>query len=182
MTQPLEVTVIRSAKRKKTAQARLVDGRLEVRIPARASRAEEARLVDQFRRRFERAERSRAIDLSARANRLAKQLNLPKPAEIRWVTNQCHRWGSCSPSTGTVRISDRMAGFPVWVIDHVIVHELAHLVERGHTARFKELAARYPRAERAEGFLIAKSGATDPDTDPMADDVETERSDPEVRS
>ncbi|MEO6627060.1 MAG: M48 family metallopeptidase [Aquihabitans sp.] len=171
MTDPLEVTVIRSAKRKKTAQARLVHGRLEVRIPARASRAEEARLVDQFRRRFERTGRSDAIDLSARATRLAKQLDLPKPTEIRWVTNQGHRWGSCTPSTGTIRISDRLSGFPVWVIDHVIAHELAHLVERSHNARFKELASRYPLAERAEGYLIAKSGATDPATDPLANDL-----------
>lgn len=182
MSDPLEVTVIRSAKRKKTAQARLIGGRLEVRIPARSSRAEEARLVEQFRRRFERSARSSTVDLSARASRLAKHLDLPRPREIRWVTNQSHRWGSCTPSTGTIRISDRMAGFPVWVIDHVIVHEMAHLVERGHNARFKELAARYPLAERAEGFLIAKSGATDPDTDPMADDLDAERPDTELRS
>lgn len=168
----MEVTVIRSAKRRKTAQARMVDGRLEVRIPARASRAEERRLVEQFRRRFERSTSGERVDLAARARRLARAHDLPLPAEIRWVSNQEHRWGSCTPSTGVIRLSDRMADFPTWVIDHVIVHELAHLVEHRHDARFRALAARYPLAERAEGFLLAKAGGTDPDVDPLGDDLD----------
>jgi len=168
----VEVTVIRSSKRRKTAQARLVEGRLEVRIPARSSAAEESRLVEQFRRRFDRASTTQRIDLTTRARHLARAHDLPRPSDIRWVSNQAHRWGSCTPSTGAVRISDRMAGFPTWVIDHVIVHELAHLVERRHNARFAALVARYPLAERAEGFLIARSGLTDPATDPLSDDVD----------
>lgn len=168
----MEVTVIRSAKRRKTAQARMVDGRLEVRIPARASRAEERRLVEQFRRRFERSSAGERIDLAARARRLAKAHDLPVPTDIRWVSNQEHRWGSCTPSTGVIRLSDRMADFPTWVIDHVIVHELAHLVVHRHDARFHELANRYPLAERAEGYLLAKAGGTEPDVDPLGDDVD----------
>lgn len=170
----MDVTVIRSPKRRKSAQARLVDGLLEIRIPARSSKAEEARLVAQFRRRFEREAAADRVDLKARAARLARRHGLPKPTEIRWVSNQAHRWGSCTPDTGVVRLSDRMAGFPTWVIDHVIVHELAHLVERGHGPAFQELAGRYPQAERAEGFLIAKAGGTDPDIDPMANDVDVD--------
>lgn len=170
----MEVTVIRSPRRRKSAQARLVDGVLVVRIPARSSKAEEARLVAQFRRRFEREAAAGQVDLTVRAARLARRHGLPKPTEIRWVSNQAHRWGSCSPDTGVVRLSDRMAAFPTWVIDHVIVHELAHLVERGHGPAFQELAHRYPLAERAEGFLIAKAGGTDPDTDPLADDLDSD--------
>lgn len=166
----MEVTVIRSAKRRKTAQARMVDGRLEVRIPARSSKAEERRLVEVFRRRYERAGTSAQLDLTARAKKLAKQHDLPVPTEIRWVTNQAHRWGSCTPSTGVIRISDRMAGFPPWVVDHVIVHELAHLVERHHGPAFQALADRYPLAERAEGYLLAKTGGDAPDADALADD------------
>jgi predicted metal-dependent hydrolase len=168
----MEVTVIRSAKRRKTAQARLVDGVLEVRIPARASRAEERRLVDGFRRRYQRAGAAEQIDLMARARVLARRHDLPLPTEIRWVSNQAHRWGSCTPSTGVIRISDRMADFPTWVIDHVVVHELAHLVERDHGPAFAALAARYPLAERAEGYLLAKAGGDDPTSDPLGDDVE----------
>ncbi len=168
----LEVTVIRSAKRRKTAQARLVDGRLEVRIPGRSSKAEEAILVEQFRRRFERSTTVKEVDLAVRARRLAKAHDLPRPSEIRWVANQGQRWGSCTPVTGVVRISDRLAGFPPWVLDLVIVHELAHLVERGHNARFAALVDRYPLAERAEGYLLAMSGGTGPTTDPLADDTD----------
>lgn len=166
----MEITVIRSAKRRKTAQARLVDGRLEVRIPGRASKAEEARLVARFRSQFERSATRGAVDLPARARRLAKAHDLPRPTEIRWVSNQAHRWGSCTPSTGVVRISDRLADVPPWVLDHVIVHELAHLVEPRHDARFAALVARYPLAERAEGFLIARAGLVEPTADPFADE------------
>jgi predicted metal-dependent hydrolase len=170
----VEVDVIRSAKRRKTAQARIVAGRLEVRIPARSSKAEEQRLVEVFRRRYEKAGSSTTLDLTARAKALAKKFDLPVPTEIRWVTNQAHRWGSCTPSTGVIRISDRMADFPPWVVDHVIVHELAHLVERRHGPAFSALANRYPLAERAEGYLLAKTGGDAPDTDSLADDEATD--------
>lgn len=174
----MEVTVIRSPKRRKTAQARLVDGRLEVRIPARSSKAEEQRLVEVFRRRFARTSASSAVDLAARARTLAARHDLPRPTEIRWVSNQAHRWGSCTPATGTIRISDRMADFPLWVIDHVIVHELAHLVERRHGPAFQELAGRYPLAERAEGYLLAMAGGTDATADPLAGDEPLDEDDP----
>ena len=71
------------------------------------------------------------------------------------------RWGSCTPSTGEIRISTRLAAFPDWVIDYVIVHELAHIEVGGHDDEFWRLVNRYPRAERAIGYLIAKSGDVD---------------------
>jgi len=76
-------------------------------------------------------------------------------AEIRYVTNQQHRYGSCTPSTATIRISHRMATVPAWVRDYVIVHELAHLLEANHGARFWKLVNRYPKTERARGYLMA---------------------------
>ncbi len=75
--------------------------------------------------------------------------------EIKWVTNQEKRYGSCTPSTATIRISDRVASLPLWVLDYVLVHELAHLVEANHSARFWKLVAKYPLAERARGYLMA---------------------------
>lgn len=162
--------MIRSPKRRKTAQARLVDGVLEIRVPGRCSKREEARLVAHFQERFARSRDAERIDLDARARVLAKRFDLPRPTSIRWVSNQRHRWGSCSPDDGDIRLSDRLVPFPTWVIDHVIVHELAHLVERGHGPRFRALVARNPLAERAEGYLIAKSGGDDPSVDPLADD------------
>jgi predicted metal-dependent hydrolase len=46
---------------------------------------------------------------------------------------------------------------PGYVLDYVIVHELAHLVEHGHGPKFKDLEDRFPQRERAEGFLEAMS-------------------------
>ena len=42
---------------------------------------------------------------------------------------------------------------PDWVLDAVIVHELAHLVEHHHNARFRQLENRYPRRREADLFL-----------------------------
>ncbi|MEZ5255672.1 MAG: M48 family metallopeptidase [Ilumatobacteraceae bacterium] len=95
--------------------------------------------------------------MAERADRLAARHGFPRPAEIRWADNMTTRWGSCTPATATIRISTRLAAFPDWVLDYVIVHELAHLVVSGHGPRFDALVARYPRSERAIGFLIAKS-------------------------
>jgi predicted metal-dependent hydrolase len=75
--------------------------------------------------------------------------------DIRYVGNQRHRLGSCSPATRTIRLSDRLLRTPAWVRDYVIVHELAHLLEANHGARFWTLVNRYPKAERARGYLMA---------------------------
>ncbi|MGH9093556.1 MAG: M48 metallopeptidase family protein, partial [Acidimicrobiales bacterium] len=86
---------------------------------------------------------------------------LPSPASIAWSDRQEWRWGSCTPAHGSVRISSRLAREPQWVLDYVIVHELAHLAEPGHGRRFWRLVERYPLTERARGFLIAR--ALEPD-------------------
>ncbi|MEJ2749035.1 MAG: M48 family metallopeptidase, partial [Anaerolineae bacterium] len=74
---------------------------------------------------------------------------------IRYVTNQNKRFGSCTPSHGTIRISHRVAAMPDWVLDYVVMHELAHLEEANHGPRFWQLVNQYPRTERARGYLIA---------------------------
>jgi predicted metal-dependent hydrolase len=154
---------VRSAKRRKTVQASMVEGRLRVLIPARMTKSEEVHWVEQMQRRFHRRSRADRIDLGARARRLATNLGLSRPTAIRWVDNQLQRWGSCTPATGEIRVSTRLAGYPSWVVDYVIVHELAHLDVNDHSPAFHALVDRFPLAERARGYLIAKG--TDPDTD-----------------
>ena len=152
--------IIRSANRRKTASARMVDGTLVVRVPAGISHEEEQRLVRQLMPRVlhkvHRAE-GRLPDLTRRAADLNRRYfdGKLKMREIRWVTNQRHRYGSCTPSTSTIRISDRLATMPTWVLDYVIVHELAHLVQANHSPAFWRLVNRYPLTERARGYLIA---------------------------
>ena len=152
----MDVQVLRSAKRRKTVSARQVGDVLQIRIPARMSAADEQRWVGEMVRRFERRASAGQMDLVRRAATLADRHGLPRPSTIRWVDNQTTRWGSCSPGDGSIRISSRLAGFPAWVVDFVVVHELAHLVEAGHGPAFRALVDRYPLAERATGFLLAK--------------------------
>jgi predicted metal-dependent hydrolase len=153
----VEIEVVRSARRRKTVAARQVDGVLRISIPATMTRAEEQRWVGEMSRRFERRTTSAGIDIEARAATLARRYDLPRARSIRWVDNQQARWGSCTPADGSIRLSSRLAGFPSWVLDHVIVHELAHLVEPGHGPAFQALVARHPLGERATGFLLAMS-------------------------
>lgn len=157
----MEVSVLRSDRRRKTVSARLVGDVLEVRLPGWMGAADEAKWVDEMRRRFERKRSTDLVDVDARARQLAQTHDLPQPASVRWVDNQTTRWGSCTPRDGTIRVSSALAAFPRWVLDFVLVHELAHLVEPRHDAAFRALVARYPLAERATGFLIAKG--MDPD-------------------
>lgn len=155
--QQLPVKVIRSTRRKKSSAARIVDGRIEVRIPSWMSQAQEREAVDALvaKVRSKHAVARSGIDLAARARKLAAVYQLPVPTSVRWVTNQSTRWGSCSYEDGTIRISSRLARVPGWVLDYVLLHEITHLVESGHGAEFHDLMARYPKAERAEGFLEA---------------------------
>lgn len=149
--------VVRSPRRRKTVQAREVDGVLRVSIPASMTQADEARWVAEMVRRMERRTVTSEIDLPRRAAQLSDRYGLSRPATIRWADNQEWRWGSCTPSDGSVRISSRLASEPAWVLDYVIVHELAHLDVPRHGPAFWALVAHYPLAERARGFLIARS-------------------------
>jgi predicted metal-dependent hydrolase len=115
--------------------------------------------------RLERSERRRRPDDAGLKRRAADLSNrylggLARPATVRWVDNQNSRWGSCTPADRTIRISTRLQGMPAWVIDYVLVHELAHLIESGHTAAFWGWVDRYPKAERAKGFLEGVACAT----------------------
>lgn len=142
--------------------------RVVVLIPDQFSRAEETEWVDKMLARLAaREQRSRRTDaeLLARANRLidrylAEHAGRAVPASVRWVHNQNGRWGSCTPADRTIRISHRIQEMPDWVVDYVLLHELAHLVVPSHNARFWDLVSRYPKAERARGYLEGVSAAT----------------------
>ncbi|MBT8227299.1 MAG: M48 family metallopeptidase [Dactylosporangium sp.] len=161
MTRKPVVEVRRSQRRRRTVSAYRDGERVVVLIPARFSVAEESEWVDRMLDRLNaRDRRGRRTDasLAARARRLAGRY-LPDhptaahPASVRWVTNQAGRWGSCTPVDRTIRISDRVQDMPDWVIDYVVIHELAHLVVPSHSTDFWALVARYPKAERARGYL-----------------------------
>jgi predicted metal-dependent hydrolase len=152
------VEVRRSRKRRRTVSAYREDDRVVVMIPARLSAKEEREWVATMLERLEKSERRRRpsdAGLKRRAVGLSDRYlgGLAQPETVRWVDNQNSRWGSCTPSDRSIRLSTRLRGMPPWVIDYVLVHELAHLIEAGHTPEFWAWVDRYPKAERAKGFL-----------------------------
>ena len=162
------VEVRRSQRRRRTVSAYRDGERVVVLIPDQFSRAEETEWVDKMLARLAaREERlSRTDDeLQARSRRLIDQY-LPEysraamPASVRWVTNQNGRWGSCTPADRSIRISHRIQEMPDWVIDYVLLHELAHLVVPHHNTRFWALVGRYGKTERARGYLEGIAAAT----------------------
>lgn len=153
----LPVEVVRSIRRKRTIQAYVVNGRVRVLVPAGLGREEERKIVDDMVARATRRLSRQAVDLAGRARDVASKYGLAQPSSIEWSDRQLSRWGSCTPTDGKVRISSRLATMPTWVLDWVLVHELAHLTVADHGERFKALVGRYELGERAEGYLIAKS-------------------------
>jgi predicted metal-dependent hydrolase len=124
--------------------------------------------------RLERSERRKQLtddDLMRRATRLSDRHlgGMAVPESVRWVDNQSSRWGSCTPGDRTIRLSTRLQGMPVWVVDYVLVHELAHLLEPGHDEKFWSWVDRYPQAEKAKGYLLGWSAAARLDPPPGED-------------
>lgn len=132
-------------------------------MPARLPKAEEQRLVAELVGKITSREanlvasgpRSSDSALMTRARELSKEFLAGRavPVSVRWVTNMQRRWGSCTPVDGSIRLSHRLQSMPAWVIDYVLIHELSHLLESGHGPRFWAWVNRYPRTERARGYL-----------------------------
>lgn len=159
------VEVRRSDRRRRTVSAYRDGDRTVVLIPARMSRTEEATWVAHMLARLSAQERRRrpaGEDLLARARDLSRRHlgGRARPASVRWVDNQGSRWGSCTPADASIRLSARLRGMPGWVLDYVVVHELAHLLVPGHGPDFWALVAGYPRAERARGYLEGVAAAS----------------------
>jgi predicted metal-dependent hydrolase len=153
-----EVEVRISTRRRKTSEARWVGGRIVVSLPSHLSADTREktvkwlvdRLVSKNRKRTVRGDDAllrRSIMLSSR------YLTGKQPVSVRWVTNQNTRWGSCSVHSKEIRISHRLQVVPEWVLDAVLVHELAHLTHPNHSPAFHELANRFPRHVEAGSYL-----------------------------
>jgi predicted metal-dependent hydrolase len=174
MPDPVDVVEVRrSRRRRRTVSAYREAGRTVVLIPAAFSRRQEQEWVATMVARLERQDgRRRPSDaaLARRAGELSQRYlgGAARPSSVAWVDNQTTRWGSCTPLDGTIRISSRLRGMPAWVLDYVLLHELAHLVQPRHGPAFWALLESYPRTERARGFLegvVATAGLQIDDTD-----------------
>src|SRR5262245_15188648 len=158
LTRP-PVRIIPSRKRRRTVAARLRSGVLELLVPASMPLAERQHWAEVMSRRLERrAERHRPSDerLAARAKALNEGYF---DGRLSWSSvgfaEMKHQWGSCTYTDGAIRIATRAASLPDWVLDYLLVHELAHLVQSDHGPEFGALEGRYPLTERAKGYLLA---------------------------
>lgn len=177
----LTVEVRRSVRRRRTVSAYRDGQRIVVLIPSRFTRAEEAQWVAKMVARLDtgtrRGTRRMGTDatLMRRADRLSRDYldGCAQPANVRWVANMRTRWASCTPVDRSIRMSEKLRELPSWVQDYVLLHELAHLLVPGHGPDFWALLGRYPRTERARGFLDGVSAAANlPIADDLAADVD----------
>jgi predicted metal-dependent hydrolase len=162
---PLDVTVVRSPRRRRTVSAYRDGATLVVLVPARISAAEEEHWINEMRRLVEARDRRRRpgdAELGERATALSARYlqGRAQPTSVRWVDNQRGRWGSCTLFDGSIRLNRQLVGLPGWVVDYVLLHELAHLVVPGHGPPFWALLERYPRLDRARGYLEGFAAAS----------------------
>jgi predicted metal-dependent hydrolase len=160
----LDVRIIKSEKRKKMVGAKIVGEELRIYLPNRLSKEEEKKWVGKMVKWAEDRKRKKGLNnpnerLIKRAQQLNKQFfdGRLKWNSIEYVTNQNRVNGSCTSKMGTIRLSDRLINMPSWVIDYVIIHELAHLVQPNHSSSFWKLVNQYKFTERARGYLMASN-------------------------
>ncbi|MGO1258555.1 MAG: M48 metallopeptidase family protein [Brachybacterium sp.] len=161
------VLVRRSARRRRTVSITRREGDLVIAIPATFSARQErqwvTKMVDQLVSKEARRAPARRSDASLLA--MAREVSeaylggRAHPSSVTWSTRQNHRWGSCTPSDGTIRLSHHLQGMPDYVVRSVMMHELTHLLVPGHGPEFKALMANYPQAQKAQGFLDGVSWA-----------------------
>ena len=97
-------------------------------------------LADRYRREVERALPAVVASLEGRMGVHA----------ARWqVRGMKTRWGSCTPGTRAIRINARLAAYPPACLEFVVAHELCHLLEPSHNARFHALLDRFCPENRA---------------------------------
>jgi hypothetical protein len=164
---PPPIRIVATRRRRRTVAARLRAGVLELLVPDWMPQAERLRWADVMSRRLQRrVERTRPSDvrLAGRAKSLNERLF---GGTLRWTSiefaDMAHLWGSCTFTAGAIRIATRAAALPEWVLDYLLVHEMAHLEHSDHGPAFRELEKRYPLSERARGYLMALDHGSEPD-------------------
>jgi hypothetical protein len=153
---PVEIRT--STRRRKTVAAHWEGDTIVVVVPHRLPTRDRQAFADDLAARLvaSRARRRPSDEgLEDRARELSRRYldGRATPSAVTWSSRQRSRWASCSPADGTIRVSDRLQDVPPWVLDAVLVHELAHLLHPDHSPAFHDLADRHPRAGDAGHFL-----------------------------
>lgn len=134
-----------------------------LRIPQRALKRDIPHLLDSITKQLGKQAKRRVgrtdADLQARAEHINHKYfkHQIEWQAIKWVGNMHHTLGSCTNggvTDGHIRISDKIRGWPQWVLDYIIAHELAHIRHPDHSKSFwGYLTAAYPKTEQARGFI-----------------------------
>lgn len=158
----MKIIIRRSARRKRTVGARVKDGVMEIVAPANISEKKLNEIIQGFRHNFEKREKEKLLNRGDQLQRKAQELNSKyfegrlEFKSIKYSARQLRKFGTCCPARKTIIINGCLKKMPQWVEDYVIIHELAHIIHPNHSAAFWESVKRYPKAERAIGYLIAK--------------------------
>lgn len=95
---------------------------------------------------------AKVVNLSERAEALVDELGLEAPAAVVWAPLR-RAWGRCRVDERVIMVSEDAQRLPRWVVDGIIVHELAHLTDPSHGAEFKQVVNRYSLAREVDGYL-----------------------------
>ena len=178
------IEVVRSSGRVRTSSARVRDGRIVIRLPAHLSARDADRATGDLLTRL-RAKATSPGPISAlprrvspvratrgargprgdhalveRADRVAAT-RLPdhdvRPGSVTWSHRMTTRWASITLRGRRVRVSHRLADAPEVVLDVLLLHELAHVVEGGHGPAFRALVGRHPDHADVEAWLARRT-------------------------
>lgn len=156
------IEVRRSARRKKSIAVHREGDVFVVSAPQWMSKTEVERHARDLVERLRSREPAQVSDVELLTRALWLRLEFlpeaPEPTAVRWATQE-RRWGSCSSVDRSIRVSSQLRRAPQYVIDAIVVHELAHLLRADHGTEFKRLIARYPENARADAFLAGMSFA-----------------------
>jgi predicted metal-dependent hydrolase len=159
VTLALEIT----RKRVKNVNARLRGTTLLVSAPPGLPERELLSIVTALAGRLVRRVHARKVNSEHALDELVKRVAArfpqpPKVSSVAYTVGSSSRWGSYSATTGTVRLNAALRHMPVWVLESVVAHELAHAVHLDHSGAFWSLLRRVcPDTDRSRAFL---SGVT----------------------
>jgi predicted metal-dependent hydrolase len=171
---PITVDVVRDGRLRTRIHWEWSGDHVRIRAPRRISKREldrhVAEIVEKVKRRRAQTRARADADLERMARKINRQYFDGELSwnSLRWVGNMKKRLGSCTtggPTDGDIRISDRIKGWPNWVIEYVVAHEMAHRKFPNHSKTFWAYLNRYPKAERARGFLKGIAYQTGEDAD-----------------
>lgn len=151
------IEVRRSSRRKRSVSAHREGDLIVITAPERMSNRMVAQYAEELVERLRKREKEPLSDTELLTRTLWLRLEFvpeaPEPTAVTWSERQQRQWGSCTPLDGTIRISARLRRAPQYVVDYVLVHELAHLMHSDHGKAFAAIEQRYPDLARAEAFL-----------------------------